>query len=94
MYDSPIKILYGQMSTHMEGEVIKVVQSYDIQVDKGELEAALRYDRAQYEKGYRDGYTKGKEDAVAEETMGRPLLDREIIYINGNQLFRIIKGNN
>lgn len=62
MYKSPIEIIYGQTQTKIEGDVLQVVQSYGINVDKEELIRALQYDRGQYGKGYADG----KADAVAE----------------------------
>lgn len=54
MYKSPIDIIYGQMEKQMEGDILRAVQSYGINVDKVELIRALQYDRAQYEKGYAD----------------------------------------
>ena len=62
MYKSPIEIIYGQMETQMEGDILRAVQKYGINVDKEELIRALQYDRNQYEKGYADG----KADAMAE----------------------------
>lgn len=62
MYRSTIEIIYGQMETQMEGDILRAVQKYGINVDKEELIRALQYDRNQYEKGYADG----KADAMAE----------------------------
>jgi hypothetical protein len=62
MYRSPIEIIYGQMETQKEGDILRAVQKYGINVDKEELLRALQYDRNQYEKGYADG----KADAMAE----------------------------
>lgn len=59
MYKSPIEILTGEMQTQFENDIYRVVQSYEIAVDKEELVKALRYDREQYEKGYHDGYIAG-----------------------------------
>ena len=61
MYKSPIDIIYGQMQTQMEGDILRAVQSYGINVDKEELIRALQYDRDQYHKGYADG----RRDAMA-----------------------------
>ena len=61
MYESPINIIHGQMQTQMEGDIFRAVQSYAVDVDKGELLRALKYDRDQYDKGYADG----RSDAVA-----------------------------
>lgn len=54
MYKSPIDIIYGQMETQMEGDILRAVQKYGINVDKEELLRALQYDRDQYNKGYAD----------------------------------------
>lgn len=54
MYKSPIEVVYGQLQTKFEGDVVKAVQSYNINVDKDELIKALAYDRNQYDAGYRD----------------------------------------
>ena len=54
MYKSPIDIIYGQMEKQMEGDILRAVQRYGINVDKEELIRALQYDREQYEKGYAD----------------------------------------
>lgn len=62
MYKSPIDIIYGQMETQMEGDILRAIQRYGINVDKEELLRALQYDRGQYEKGYADG----KADAMAD----------------------------
>ena len=42
--------------------VMKAVCNVGIQVDKAELEKALKYDRGQYDKGYADGYVVGYRD--------------------------------
>lgn len=60
MYKPPIEIIYGQMKTKIEGDILKAVQECDIHVDKGELIRALQYDREQYDKGYADGYMAAK----------------------------------
>ena len=54
MYKSTIEVVYGQLQTKFEGDVVKAVQSYNINVDKYELIKALAYDRNQYDAGYRD----------------------------------------
>lgn len=55
MYESPIRIIEGELTTKIEDGIMQVVQSYGIEVDKAELMRALRHDRWQYEKGYDDG---------------------------------------
>lgn len=55
MYESPIHVFQGQLQMELEGEVLKAVQRIHVDVDKEELIRALKYDRDQYEKGFRDG---------------------------------------
>ena len=54
MYESPIKIIQGQIKMETESNIMRAVQNYDIHVDKNELLRALQYDRGQYEKGFQD----------------------------------------
>ena len=58
-YDSPIRLIAGEIQTEIDNQIYRAVQQVDIQVDKGELIKALQYDRQQYDKGYRVGYDKG-----------------------------------
>lgn len=55
MYESPIKIITGQMKTNYENEIYSAVQNVGINVDRDELLKALEYDRGQYEEGFREG---------------------------------------
>lgn len=59
MYESPIRINYIELPTEfkksLEGEIIAQVRAKVMtDVDAEELKKALRYDRAQYEKGFND----------------------------------------
>ena len=54
-YNSPIELIAGNLQTRIENDAVKVVQSYGFNVDKAELEKALKYDRDQYDKGYAAG---------------------------------------
>ena len=72
-YESPIKMIYNDIKTRYENGVVKAVQAYDIKVDKAELLKALKYDRAQYDKGFSDGYAKGTADANAAQAEAIPL---------------------
>ena len=54
-YKSPIDVVVGAIKTEFENHVFKAVQDCGISVDKDELIKALKYDRDQYEQGYRDG---------------------------------------
>ncbi|MDO4486048.1 MAG: DUF551 domain-containing protein [Bacillota bacterium] len=61
MYMSPITIMQSETKMRLEGEIMKAVARYGIDVDKDELIKALNYDRRQYEKGYKDGLNKSNE---------------------------------
>ena len=54
-YESPISIYAKDVSTQLEDEVLKVIQSYSIFINREELIRALKYDRDQYDKGFEDG---------------------------------------
>lgn len=49
MYESPIKVIQGELETQLEGEILKAVRRVDVTVDRDELIRALRYDREQYQ---------------------------------------------
>ena len=63
MYEPPIGLTLGDLEFQTlrglrdktEQTVLYAIQDVGIQVNKDELEKALRYDRDQYAKGYRDG---------------------------------------
>ena len=55
MYESPIKIITGQIKTNYEDEIFRAIQNVGINVDREELLKALEYDRGQYEEGFREG---------------------------------------
>ena len=58
MYKSPIEMIMGPMNIEYENGILKCVQSYCPNIDKEELDKALKYDRDQYNKGYVDGATE------------------------------------
>ena len=53
-YKSPVNIIEKEWETKIEGDIIKAIKSYDIDVNKEELIKALNYDRNQYKAGYKD----------------------------------------
>lgn len=65
MYNSPVETIISKMQMQQDGEIFRAVQEIGINVDKDELLKALRYDRGQYDKGYKDGI---KEFAVRPKT--------------------------
>ena len=52
-WESPVNIVEKEWETKIEGDIVKAIKSYDINVDKEELIKALNYDRNQYKAGYR-----------------------------------------
>ena len=58
-YESPINIWITKsqeaFEEQIEKQVYKEIINVDVKVDKEELLKALKYDREQYEKGFKDG---------------------------------------
>lgn len=83
-YESPIKITYREgipeFRTFHEkiadeiGERVDcritacVKEQMEIEIDKGQLAQALKYDRDQYNKGYEEGYQDGYRAMIKERT--------------------------
>lgn len=68
MYKSPIEFLmtdiHHQIVKKQEEDIYKAVLHYAPNVDKDELIRALKYDRGQYEKGFRDGKAAAMSELV------------------------------
>lgn len=75
-YKSPIELIAGNLQTRIENDAVKVVQSYGFNVDKAELEKALKYDRGQYDKGYADARMKYERPQGEWIPIGERLPDR------------------
>lgn len=54
-YESPVNFFQKELETKFENNVMQIVQTYGIDINKDELVKALKYDRDQYRKGYNDG---------------------------------------
>ena len=67
MYESPIRIIQGQMETKIEDDIFQAIQHYGVDVDKDALVSALMYDRHQYEKGYQDAKEEYKDSITFKE---------------------------
>ena len=64
MWESPIKVyedVAREIVLEKENHIMQTIRQY-VDVDKDELIRALNYDRNQYEKGFEDGYVKGRAD--------------------------------
>lgn len=72
-YKSPIETINQQVQAKFEGDVMELIHSYGINVDKDELIKALQYDRDQYRKGFEDG-CKGATDRIKAE-VAREIID-------------------
>ena len=80
-YKSPVETIRQQVQAKFEGDVMELIYSYGINVDKDELVKALKYDRDQYRKGFEDG-CKGTIDKIKAEVA------REIFAELESVLFR------
>ena len=69
MYEPPISVtqtigqIVKDMQTEQDDLVYKSVIRLGVSIDKDQLLRALRYDRQQYDCGYRDGFNDGAEHA-------------------------------
>ena len=88
-YESPIKIVIGQMRMEQENNIYRAIQEYGVDVDKDELVKALHYDRNQYEKGYVNGYNR-RTSEVAEEIFAELLneIDKAIDFTADSRRIR------
>lgn len=70
MYESPITLLVqnveSQLYQQKEQTVWEAVNALGVVVDKEELSKALKYDRDQYSKGYKDGVNEVLNKITAE----------------------------
>ena len=64
-FESPITLIVSEMKTEIEEEAIKCIQEIGFDINKGQLEKALRYDRNQYDKGYANGYREAINDLLS-----------------------------
>lgn len=59
MYESPIKLNIGDVHKEIvkqqDKDLYRFIQKMSVDIDKDELIKALKFDREQYEKGYKDG---------------------------------------
>ena len=69
-WQSPIEIMMGQMQTKIDGDIMKAVQSYGINVNEAELIKAINYDRNQFEKGYISGKTEKTSEWIKDDFTG------------------------
>lgn len=74
-YKSPIETVVDEMALIAENGVYKAIQNVNIDINKEELEKALRYDRDQYVEGFTNGYKKGINDAI--DKLSSLLIKRE-----------------
>jgi len=54
--------IYEQQIQHIDDCIFQTVQKVGVDVNKDELLKALKYDRDQYNEGYKVGYSSGMED--------------------------------
>ena len=69
-YESPIHMVTNDIRLKVENKIAKAVLDVGIDVNKEELLKALRYDREQYDKGYRDGINEQRWIPVSERLPG------------------------
>lgn len=85
-YNSPVAIMQNHLRMELEDGIYKAVQKVDVEVDKDELIRALRYDRAQYNKGYNEARKDTARDIL---DMGTKLY--EMSYHKSNAILRLLE---
>ena len=70
-YESPIRLIENDLNKSIEDNVMAVILTYGIEVDREELIRALRFDREQYDRGYRDGLADRYNRPVVPYQVGR-----------------------
>lgn len=63
-YESSINLISTKMQVELEESILKSVQNVENSVDKEELIRAIQYNREQYSKGFKIGYSKAVDDAL------------------------------
>lgn len=97
MYKSPLEInytepIYNLVDDAIQNQVVKVVQSIGIDVDKAELLKALTYDRMQYDKGYIDG-RRYKPPIVKNADRIRSMTNEELAHLLHSAEEHLFTGN-
>lgn len=66
-YESPITVLTEELTSkvpeELDNQIVGAILRVGIVVNKDELLKALKYDREQYDKGYKDGFDDGYKEA-------------------------------
>lgn len=95
MYESPITQILSDISSQVreaqDGRLIyEVQQAIGYEIDKEELLRALRYDRDQYQKGYKDG-CKGNEWIPVSERLPD---DRRVVEVTAywHETYQTMQG--
>lgn len=95
-YKPVVEIMSDGFRSQIEGDVFRIIHSYGINVDKGELIKALQYDRQQYEKGFIDGCRGSVADIKAEvareifEQIGEYASEFAAGYLDDNHFLQAI----
>lgn len=64
IYESPITIYTKKPEIELEDAVMNIVYSWGIDIDKERLIKALKFDREQYDVGYKHGRAVGFEELL------------------------------
>lgn len=88
-YKSPVEIIAEQVQMDFNDGVYKAVQSYGVNVDKDELERALRYDRGQYDTGFKAGAIEFSAQLIR-KIFPYDVVDKKEYSINAYAVYRAI----
>lgn len=97
-YESPIKLTNTMESivrrVREEGDkkIYECIASYGIDVNKEELEKALKYDRDQYVKGYADGGADAEMQLLELENMDEVVRKLNVLLLKNKLTIRGMAG--
>lgn len=88
MYKSPIELcvsdIYTKIKEEQDKKIYMAIQEMGVTVDKDALIKALKYDRAQYEKGFQDGVLH------LFSILKRSYTEKQVVTLNESRLLTII----
>ena len=98
IYESPIKLtntmesIAKRVSEEGEKNIYECIAYYGIDVNKEELEKALRYDREQYEKGYANGRADAEMQLLELENMDEVVRELNVLLLKNKLTIKGMAG--
>ena len=97
-YESPIKLtntmdsIVNRVREEGDKKIYECIANYGIDVNKEELEKALRYDRDQYVKGYADGRADAEMQLLELENMDEVVRKLNVLLLKNKLTIKGMAG--